>query len=226
MRHVAVSTWCDTRKFGNQFLETAKRCGIEPQNADPERWPGTDWRDLPWWRKSAAQAKFIREHADEYDLFMCTDSFDILFSAGWDEIEAKYLAMNSPIVFGTERYCWPKLEQAELYPPCPYPTRFLNAGMWIATTEWALKMATYLSEQAAKKDRCDSAICVDLFLSKTMPIALDNKCSLLFCCNMDSMDHLGFENGRIKALETGEFPCLWHGNGNSDLHRLFKWLNL
>ena len=64
-------------------------------------------------------------------------AYDILFAAGWDEILAKFEALKSPIVFGTERYCWPKQEQAELYPPCPFKTRFLNAGMWMATSEYA-----------------------------------------------------------------------------------------
>lgn len=223
---VAVSTWFDNQKYFPQFIESARRNGIELHNADSSTWGGNDWRVIQWWKKSDAQARFVREHAAEHTHFMFTDSYDIIFAAGWDEILTKFESYQSPIVFGTERYCWPKLEQAALYPPCPYPTRFLNAGFWMATTEWALKMATILAEQAAKKDRCDSAICVDLFLSKTMPIVLDNKCSLLYCMNMDSASHLAFENGRIKALETGENPCVLHGNGGSSMDSIVKWLGL
>lgn len=230
---VCVSTWCDARKHFSAFQETARRNGIDPQNADPELWPGREWYEIPWWRKSDAQARFVRAHAAEFTHFLFCDSYDIFFAAGWDEILAKYEALNSPIVFGTERYCWPKLEQAGLYPPCPYPTRFLNAGMWLATTEHALKLAEILAARAKENadpakvnKQCDSGICVDLFLSKQLPIALDNKCSLLYCCNMDSMDHLTLENGRIKAVETGENPCLFHGNGNANVSQLYPWLKL
>lgn len=223
---VAVSTWFQPIKYFAQFVESAKRNGIELHNADPSTWGGTDWRVIEWWKKSDAQARFVIEHIGEYSHFMFTDSYDCIFAAGWDEILAKFEALQSPIVFGTERYCWPKPEQAEFYPPCPYPTRFLNAGFWMATAEWALKMAVILAELAAKKDRCDSAICVDLFLSKTMPIKLDNKCSLLYCMNMDSPEHLAFDNGRVKALETGENPCVFHGNGSSPLTKVCQWLNL
>lgn len=222
---VCVSTWFDARKHFKAFMATAERHGIKPQNADPEIWgDGQDWRTIPWWRKSDAQARFVREHAGEYTHFLFCDSYDILFAAGWDEILAKYEAIKSPIVFGTERYCWPKQEQAGLYPPSPLKTRFLNAGMWIATTEHALKLAEVLAARAKEKKQCDSGICVDLFLSKQLPIELDRTCSLLYCCNMDSLDHLIFENGRIKAVETGENPCLFHGNGNADIGRLYPWV--
>jgi hypothetical protein len=43
---------------------------------------------------------------------------------------------------------------------------------------------------------------------------------------MDSMDHLTLENGRIKAVETGENPCLFHGNGNANVSKLYPWLKL
>ena len=96
-----------------------------------------------------------------------------------------------------------------------------------------LKLAEVLAARAKENadpakvnKQCDSGICVDLFLSKQLPIVLDNACSLLFCCNMDSMDHLVFENSRIKSVETGQNPCLFHGNGNANLGRLYPWLNL
>lgn len=222
-----VSAWFDQRKHLRAFLETAKRNGIQPHNADPEIWgDGQDYRTIPWWRKSAAQARFVREHEKEYDYFAFTDSYDLLWAAGKDEILSKFLAYNSPIVFGSERYPWPKPEQAKDYPPCPYPTRFLNAGFWMATTEYAMKLAEILSHDAQNRKQDDQGFCIDLFLSKKLPIALDNKCSLLYCCNMDSLDHLSLENGRIKAVETGEFPCMFHGNGNADIGRLYPWLNL
>jgi hypothetical protein len=233
MKPACISTWCDDRKHFPAFMETARRHGITPLNADPGLWPGRNWREIPWWRKSEAQARFVREHAGEYTHFLFCDAYDILFAAGWDEILRKYEALKSPIVFGTERFCWPKPESARLYPPSPYKTRFLNAGMWLATTEYALKLAEVLAARAREnadpariEKQCDSGICVDLFLSRQLPIELDRTCSLLYCCNLDSLDHLAFDQGRIKAVETGENPCLFHGNGDAPIQRLYPWLNL
>lgn len=224
MNPVCVSTWCDRRKYFDAFIATAQKHGIQPVNADPDLWPGKDWTEIPWWRKSDAQARFVREHAAEFTHFLFCDSYDILFAAGWDEILAKFESYQSPIVFGTERYCWPDTAKANLYPPCPWPTRFLNAGMWMATSQAALNLAEVLAAKAKERQQCDSGICVGIFLSKSMPIILDNKCSLLYCCNMDSIDHLEFDGQRIVSKETGERPCMFHGNGNADLRRILPWL--
>lgn len=223
MNPVCVSTWGEPQKYFNYFMATAKKNGIEPINADPEVWPGgTDWRLIPWWRKSHAQAEFIRKYGNLYTHYLFCDAYDIVFAAGWEEIIEKFKSYNSPIVFGTERNCWPDLNLASKYPESPYPTRFLNAGFWIAETDAALKFAEVLEQKAQEKTKCDSGICVDLFLSGQHPIELDRDCRLFFCCNMDSLNYVKKENGRVVNTQSGQCPCLFHGNGASDLMHIIK----
>jgi hypothetical protein len=219
-RPVLVSTWGTPKKYFDAFMVTAKKHGLEPQNADPSDWGGDDYRTIEWFRKSEAQARFVREHADEFTHFMFTDSYDILFAAGWDEILEKYEKANSPILFGAECHPWPKTEQAGLYPPTPHRCKFLNGGFWLGTTEAALAMLVDIAATAALRLQCDQGIAVDLFLSRKHPIALDNLCSLLFCCNMGSMELLDFTGPRIKVVDTSEFPCIFHGNAAADISRI------
>lgn len=224
MKPVLVSNWYKPVKYLNDFLRTAKQHGIEPQNADPSDWGGLDWRQIQWWKKIEAQLRFVREHP-EYTHFAFTDSYDIVFAADFNEIGNKFLKYESPIVFGTECYCWPKPEQACLYPLTPFRSKYLNSGFWMGERESALALLEEAAKLGANHDVCDSTIFVNLFLSKKFPIKLDNSCSLLFCCNMDSLDYLEPSRlGRPRCKDTGEFPCIFHGNGSSPLNKVIEML--
>lgn len=216
IKPVAVSCWYKPVKSFAAFQDSAAKHGIELHNADGNDWGGLDWRQIEWWRKTAAQHRFMVEHP-AFTHFMFTDSYDIVFAAGWDEIMRKYLSYQSPIVCGTECYCWPKQEQASLYPPTPYRSKYLNAGFWIGERSAAMPFMEEAARRAAKKEQCDSGIFVDLFLSGKFPIKLDNSCSLLFCMNINSPEFLDLSGPRPKCKDTGEEPCVFHGNGNSPL---------
>jgi len=221
MKPVLVSTWGPTpKKHLGAFLHTAKLHGLDPQNFDPTDWEGADWTTIPWYKKSEGQARFVREHANEFTHFLFTDSYDIVFAAGWGEILAKYAAFNSPIVCAAECYPWPKTEQASLYPQTIHRCKYLNAGGWIGETQAALAMLEDVAATAAKREQCDQGILVDLFLSKKHPIELDRKCSIFYCMNMGSDQNLSYNQCRAQACDTSEYPIIFHGNGASPLERI------
>lgn len=227
MNPVCVSTWYGQgAKYFPHFIASAQRHGIEPQNADPEKWPGDSWQTIEWWRKSAAQARFVRENADRHTHFLFCDSHDILFAAGWDEIIAKFNAIGAPIVFASECYPWPRPEQASLYPETPLRCKYLNAGFWMGETAAVLKVVETLEVKAKLKEQCDQGIVVDMFLGGQHGIEIDRKCALCHCCNLDSMSFLAFDSSRIRNTETNETPCLFHGNGNADMSRIVEWMKL
>lgn len=226
---VCVSTWPETggHKYFASFLETARRHGIEPVNADGATWAGDSWQTKEWFRKSMAQARFVRENAERYTHFLFCDAHDVLFAAGWDEILPKYeaLALGLPVVFAAECYPWPKPEQAPLYEErnaecgarSELRCKYLNAGFWMAETGAALKLAETLENRALKREQCDQGIAVDMYLSGAHPIRLDHTCALCHCCNLDSLSFLELKDGRWRNTETGEFPCTFHGNANADM---------
>lgn len=223
MKIAVASTWHGSgQKYFNDFQESARAFGIDIHNFDPEKWPGEDWRTIEWWRKSAGQARFVKENADKYDCFLFVDSHDIVWATGLDEIVKKFLRISSPIVFAGECYCWPDKAQAPLYPHTTHRCKYLNAGMWMATAEAAVPFTQELAEIAARKEKCDQGIVVDMLLQRKHPIKLDTACSLCFCLNIDSPSYLDFSGERIRTNDTGETPCLFHGNGGSDMVPVIK----
>lgn len=224
IKPTAVSTWFKPIKYFVDFQRTAQKHGIELHNCDDTDWGGLDWRQIQWWKKIQAQERFVREHP-EFTHIMFTDSYDVVFAAGWDEIVPKYLAYESPIVFGTECYCWPDQKQASLYPTTAYRSKYLNAGFWIGERGALLPFLAEAGKRASTHTQCDSGIFVDLFLSREFPVKLDNSCSLLFCCNMDSLDFLEkAPNGRPHCKDSGQYPCVFHGNGSSPLSKVIEML--
>ena len=219
MRAVLASTWGPThKKYLGAFLDTAKRNGLDPQNFDATDWEGGgDWTKIPWYRKSEGQARFVRDTRGQYDVYLFTDSMDVVFAAGWEEILRKFSALDSPIVCAAESYPWPDINQAGLYPATHHRCRYLNAGMWIAVAEAAEMFANDLSGIAARREKCDQQISVDLFLGKKHPIKLDTACSLMFCLNLDSPSYLDMSGARPRTTDTGEEPVMFHANGNSNL---------
>lgn len=218
MNVACVSTWSlPGQKYFDAFLATATKHDIEPHNADPNFWPGTSWKDKEWFRKSEAQAKFVRDHIDRYSHFMFCDSYDVVFAAGWREIIEKYERIGSPVVFAAECCPWPKAEQAMLYPETPHRCKYLNAGFWMGKGHSVMGLLEDIEAIAKKRDQCDQGIAVDAFLSKRHPIALDTTCSICFCCNLDSLSYLDLSGSRPKTKDTEEEPCLFHGNGNSPI---------
>lgn len=225
MNPCCVSTWHGVgSKYWQAFMDTSAINGIDPQNADPDFWPGDSWATKEWFRKTKAQFDFTLSHRKEHSHFMYVDSHDVIFACGWEEIMLKYAAMDSPIVFGAECYPWPKVDQKDLYPPTEHRCRFLNAGFWMGSTEAALDLLHDMERVAAKREQCDQGIAVDAFLSGKHPIKLNTACSLLFCCNLDSLDHLDLTGSRPVTKDTKEKPCMFHGNGNSPLSEVIKCL--
>jgi hypothetical protein len=226
MRPCHVTTWGKPAKYFDAFMRSTFRNGLHPQNADAEIWPGTSWENIEWFRKTKAQANFVRENRGKYDVYLFTDSYDIICATGWEEILRKFEAYKSPIVFGAESYPWPKTEQAPLYPETPHRAKYLNAGLWIGTADAAEHFLNDIEQISAKREQCDQGICVDAFLSKRHPIVLDTSCSILFCTNVNSLDFLDVSGVRPKTTDTGEEPCFCHGNGNSSLQSILECLKL
>jgi len=222
MNPVCVSTWKEPdgdRHFGS-FIASARRVGIEPKNADQNIWPHNEF-----FRKTAAQAGFARNNINRYTHFLFCDSYDVLFSAGWDEIMPKFDKLKSPIVFGTECHPWPKAEQASLYPSTEHRCKYVNAGFWMGESFAVMSLLNELESTAARREQCDQGIMVDIFLSRSHPIILDTACSLLFCCNLNSLEYLDLTQGRRPTTKDSfEQPCLFHGNGGSDLGRILSSL--
>lgn len=76
----------------------------------------------------------------EDHIVMFTDSYDVVLMANPEEIVAKFRNMGAPIVFSTEKTCWPDGDLVDKYPSVEGEYKFLNSGGFIGYANEILKM--------------------------------------------------------------------------------------
>lgn len=101
-----------------------------------ERWRGFSWRfDL--YKAALAQC-------DPSELVMVTDAFDAVFLAGPEEIEQKFRAFNSPIVFTAEPQASDLMEWVKGTVWNRYKNRIVNGGTYLGYAGDLLKLMNSL----------------------------------------------------------------------------------
>jgi procollagen-lysine,2-oxoglutarate 5-dioxygenase len=86
-----------------------------------EAWKGGDMNYPGGGFKVNLLKKELLEHKDKKDLVvMFTDSYDVIITAGKDDILAKFKEFDANIVFGAEPFCWPRKDLASKYPEVLY----------------------------------------------------------------------------------------------------------
>jgi len=179
-------------------------------------------QDRPGYRRFGVKlykvCEFIRNPklADE-DILLFSDAYDVFYSGNSATILQRYTAMNHPIIFGSEKYCYPDNFKADLYPPHSSPFRFLNSGLYIGRVG-ALRecMKEYHCNSEIEHEVDDQRWWTDKFLSRPDLIALDYTNEIfLNCLWVDSSDIvLNKETGQVTAFGN-RTPQLIHGNGPS-----------
>lgn len=126
------------------------------------------------------------------------------------------------LIFSAESNCWPDGHLAEKYPECSTRYRFLNAGLWIGTTNKYIDLVDKQKLSVGVDD--DQRAFTAAFLSK-FPITLDYGCKL-FHNRYQSEYDCTIENGLYKVNSTGTYPIIVHGNGKSDISSIWSAFGL
>jgi len=150
-------------------------------------------------------------------LVMFVDSYDVVLTAGPEDVVLAFEKFKADIVFSAEGFCWPNPNLAELYPPVkPNEKRFLNSGGFIG---YAPKIAALLSEKLNDNDD-DQLYYTDIFLNarrrEELNIKLDTKSAIFQNLN-GAMDEVTVKfKGNTSYLynfKTGFHAAVVHGNG-------------
>ncbi|KAM3932213.1 procollagen-lysine,2-oxoglutarate 5-dioxygenase 2 isoform 2-T2 [Leptodactylus fuscus] len=156
--------------------------------------------------------------ADQEDLIVLfTDSYDVIFAGGPEELLKKFQQSNHKVVFAAEALVWPDKRLADKYPVVRSGKRFLNSGGFIGY----LSNLKQIVQQWTLQDNDDdqlfyTKIYIDHLQRERINITLDHK-SRIFQNLNGAVDEvvLHFENGKARAQNTqyDTLPVLVHGNG-------------
>eukprot|EP00111_Clytia_hemisphaerica_P018349 TCONS_00054259-protein len=208
-----------------RFQRSAKLYGLDVEVFGMhEEWLGGDMANGPGGgHKINLLRRHLRKYENEEDLIMMfTDSYDVVFTEGPEEILKKYDSFNATILFSSEDFCWPDKSLAKDYPAPDVENgyRFLCSGGIIGP---ANKLFEVISMEVIENTSDDQLYYTKIFLEKRdkYNMKLDSS-SVLFQNLNGNKDHveLNFDlkNARVTNSRYNTFPSVIHGNGPSKLY--------
>ncbi|GCC38256.1 hypothetical protein chiPu_0016769 [Chiloscyllium punctatum] len=182
-----------------------------------------EWRggNIPHTIGGGQKVRLLKEemqnHADRDDLVVLfTDSYDVLFASGPEELLNKFQQFNHKVVFAAEGLIWPDNRLADKYPKVRSGKRFLNSGGIIGYASSINRIVEKWKLQDNDDDQLFyTKTYVDALKRLSLNITLDHKSKIFQTLNgaVDEIE-LQFEPTRVRArniiFET--LPILIHGN--------------
>ncbi|KAM7543176.1 hypothetical protein Aperf_G00000010653 [Anoplocephala perfoliata] len=185
-----------------------------------ENWLGGDVIHFPG---GGQKVRLLREAlepfaADNENLVLFVDSYDVVFMDTEDVFLQKYDALNHRVIFGAEKFCWPQTFLATKYPPVKETeSRFLNSGLFVGPVADIYRIVTNSPIENEDDDQLYyTKIFLDPSLRQELDIALDTRSELFQNLNgaledvsIDYKDDTGY----LVNTKTGSQPVITHGNG-------------
>jgi len=205
------------------FLESCRRVCITPQIVgEGESYPGHMYR--------LKRLYPIVKALPEEEVVLFCDAFDSLVLNDATEIEARFKAFDTALLYGAETCCAPHANAAQFYPDSPFPPyKYLNAGGYIGYAGFIRQLWDRLKIFSLPDEMNDQGAIVDYFLTDDTGIALDYGQEVI--CNLYGAEHL-VEVRKVKGhpflvnTRTGSLPCVAHGSGGADMSAVYRGFGL
>ncbi|XP_068136862.1 procollagen-lysine,2-oxoglutarate 5-dioxygenase 2 isoform X2 [Hyperolius riggenbachi] len=156
--------------------------------------------------------------ADQKELVVLfTDSYDVIFSGGPEELLKKFQQTNHKVVFSAEALVWPDKRLADKYPVVRSGKRFLNSGGFIGYAHNVKDIVQQWTLQDNDDDQLFyTKIYIDASQRERINITLDHKSHIFQNLN-GAIDEVvvNFDgsNARVVNTQYETYPILIHGNG-------------
>lgn len=150
----------------------------------------------------------------EDHIILFTDSYDVVFFEGVEEILQRFRSTNSQILFSTEKTCWPDESLENDYPIVDTDYRFLNSGGFIGYANQVFKII----DTEIPIDYDDQLFYTEKFFDYMENdvdfIKLDYKREIFQTLNM-AIDDVEFVDKKCINVQNGKNICVLHANGPS-----------
>ncbi|XP_072930383.1 procollagen-lysine,2-oxoglutarate 5-dioxygenase isoform X2 [Epargyreus clarus] len=210
-----------------RFMRSARVYGIDVEVLGRgERWTGGDMNYAGGGQKINLLKKKLDEMMQKEDkekIVMFTDSYDVLFLSGAEEIVSRFRASGARVLFSAEQFCWPDAKLAAQYPAAAAANPYLNSGGFIG---YLGELHAIVSHKPVS-DRDDdqlyyTRVFLDPELRESLHIALDHDATIFQNLNGALSDvelrlNTTEEWPYLENVVTKQRPLVLHGNGPSKL---------
>ena len=171
------------------------------------------------WRGFATKlqelAKYLRESGDEY--FIMQDAFDTYCLLPPSEMPWQYADVDGVIVSG-EKACYPDPERAHHF-TASSPWRYPNSGQVYGRSSRFLEL---IERHPVPDDVDDQRYYTDRAIAGE--VLVDDECNLFQSIAFeepDDFDYFPNERFKFRNKKTGTFPLFAHGNGRTDMNKIY-----
>lgn len=161
---------------------------------------------------------------DHYKYAIYSDGADTFFVKAFQPPAGK-------IIYSAEKACYPIESMAPLFPQTKSPWKYLNGGNYCGEIKLLIEffdkygLNKYKGDINGQKEQSESFLKAKL---DEFPIELDDQCKYFQSIAFeDPGDFYLDEDGKgIVNNITGSIPCVYHGNGRTDMTPIYKRYNL
>ncbi|XP_022258413.1 procollagen-lysine,2-oxoglutarate 5-dioxygenase 2-like, partial [Limulus polyphemus] len=225
---VTVAT-SETEGF-QRFMSSAKLYGYQVEVLGlNEPWEGGDVLRYPGGgQKVNLLRNEMEKHKDKDDLvILFTDSYDVIFTDGPQEILKKFYKSKAKVLFSAEGFCWPDESLAKLYPKPEKGKRYLNSGVcldfsYTGFMGFAPQIYKIVTHEVIENMDDDQLFYTKIFLQedlrKDLSIKLDHKADIFQNLNGAVGDvelRFSSKDSYLHNSAYGTNPIVIHGNGPS-----------
>lgn len=160
---------------------------------------------------------------DDNMIVLLTDSYDVIITAGAEEILTIFDSFKADVVFSAEPFCWPDASLVSSYPkPEAGGKRFLNSGGIIGRASVVYQI---LTSSQVKEDDDDQLFFTKVYINQDLrnkwSIKLDSRSKLFQTLNGAFGEielRFGSDDTSVHNTMYHTHPVIIHGNGPSKLH--------
>ncbi|XP_069070003.1 procollagen-lysine,2-oxoglutarate 5-dioxygenase 2 isoform X2 [Pleurodeles waltl] len=204
----------------HRFMQSAKYFNYTVKVlGQGENWTGGETvNSIGGGQKVRLLKESIQSFSDPEDLILLyTDSYDVIFAGGPEELLKKFHEANNKVVFAAESLVWPDKRLADKYPVVRSGKRFLSSGGFIG---YLSAIKSILDQWELQDNDDDQLFYTKIYINplqrERINITLDHKCRIFQSLN-GAVDEvvLKFEPGRARARNSAydTLPVILRGSG-------------
>jgi len=159
--------------------------------------------------------------AQDPDLeFLYTDAYDTVALGKYPVTGGRLPIINNykpQMWISVEKACFPHPQLAELYPPAPFHWKYVNGGGWMTTAGYFCRL---FEDKSYEQHQNDQLWLTHEFLQHQHEIALDTSCRVFQSIAFEAGGDFTYGH-RLKNNLTGTEPVFIHGNGRTDMTKIW-----
>jgi hypothetical protein len=168
---------------------------------------------------------YLKRNPEVTEFIFC-DAFDVVCLGSPEEFLSK-LERPDEMLLSAERGLWPPtMEQYKQWyePILDHGFNYVNSGLYYSPASLFIQMMERNMPEYENDDQ--EWLTLNFLFNHDVKINLDRNCDVFQSYSFVADDDYSYGDGRLKNLKTYSLPVFVHGNGRSDMRKVYDIMGL